>query len=112
MSTTNDKNNASTPELLADILAMTREMLVCCEQQHWEALADIETSKRPLLDELAIICTTREGLVSVGHRSLQELLDLENKLLHLCKHEKISCREKLSHLNKGMAATSAYHSMA
>jgi len=91
---------------------MTRDMVVCCEQQNWETLTDIDTARRPLLDELSIICTTREGLVSAGLSCLHELQALEKKMLHLCEQEKKSCREQLSHLNKGMAATNAYRAIA
>jgi len=97
---------------LDKIMSLSHEMLDCCNNERWDDLVDIELKRRPLFVELTLICTSQEGLESIGIGFLHELLVIENKVQCSCENEKKVCQEKISRLSKGKTATNAYSSLA
>ena len=91
--------------LLEEALRHTHRMLELAARQEWQAVVELETRRRGLLEQAF---ATREPLTE----RVREILDLDKVLLEASMRIRDEVGEELGQLHKGRRGTRAYRASA
>ncbi|MFQ5488321.1 MAG: flagellar protein FliT [Gammaproteobacteria bacterium] len=94
--------------LLASALELSQHMLAACRSQDWALLSQLETRRRPLLEQAFSQSDTSMNPASVAE-TIHQLMALDRDILACCEEEKQACVQQLQQLTRGKNAADAYH---
>ena len=95
--------------LLEEALLHTHRMLELAARQEWQAVVELETRRRGLLEQAF---ATREPLTEPLAERVREILDLDKILLEASMRIRDEVGEELAQLHKGRRGTRAYRASA
>ncbi len=95
--------------LLDEALRHTHRMLELAATREWQAVVELETRRRGLLEQAF---ATREPLTESLAERVREILDLDKILLEASMRIRDEVGEELGQLHKGRRGTRAYRASA
>ncbi len=92
---------------LSDILVLSEKMLRCAERGEWLDLADLETKRYAVI--IAAMLPPEASAIAAYARSVQRILDLDQRTQALAQAGHSSLAKQLRSINTGRSAVLAYH---